>query len=225
MRSLATLLWVGIVALAPLTAIGADDVQTIVLIRHGEKPAAGLGQLSCRGLNRALALPKVIADRFGRPDAVFAPDPAQAKPDHILSYDYVRPLATVEPTAIAFGLPVNTPFGYADTKRLAAELERGKYRHAVLLVAWEHVELVKLARQLMAENGGDPRQVPDWAYRDYDGMFVLRIRRDANGSHALFERQQENLDGQPEQCPGTAPQAQAASSAAASGEFSGSTPR
>lgn len=33
---------------------------TIVIIRHGEKPSAGLGQLSCQGLNRALALPQVL---------------------------------------------------------------------------------------------------------------------------------------------------------------------
>ena len=28
-------------------------VETIVFIRHAEKPEAGLGQLDCRGLNRA----------------------------------------------------------------------------------------------------------------------------------------------------------------------------
>ena len=54
--------------------------ETIVLIRHGEKPVEGLGQLNCQGLNRALALPFVIEKLFGKPDAVFAPDPAQSKP-------------------------------------------------------------------------------------------------------------------------------------------------
>ena len=29
--------------------------ETIVMLRHGEKPAGGLGQLSCKGLNRALS--------------------------------------------------------------------------------------------------------------------------------------------------------------------------
>jgi hypothetical protein len=61
--------------------------ETIVLVRHGEKPAEGLGQLNCQGLNRALALPVVIGKLFARPDA-----------------NYVRPLATIEPTAIAFAL-------------------------------------------------------------------------------------------------------------------------
>jgi hypothetical protein len=59
-----------------------DAVETIVLVRHGEKPDKGLGQLDCQGLNRALALPPVIAKTFGRPSAVFAPDPSQHREDY-----------------------------------------------------------------------------------------------------------------------------------------------
>ncbi|NNG64566.1 histidine phosphatase family protein, partial [Pseudomonas fragi] len=33
-----------------------DGVQTLVFMRHAEKPADGLGQLNCQGLNRAIAL-------------------------------------------------------------------------------------------------------------------------------------------------------------------------
>ncbi|HEX3993473.1 MAG TPA: hypothetical protein VHX39_20045, partial [Acetobacteraceae bacterium] len=92
-----------------MTAKAADvaKVETIALIRHGEKPPAGLGQLTCQGLNRALALPAVIRKVFRRPAAIFAPNPAEQKPDNGTLYDYVRPLATVEPTAIAFGLPIH----------------------------------------------------------------------------------------------------------------------
>jgi len=74
-----------------------DATQTLVFIRHGEKPDEGLGQLSCQGLNRALALPPVIAKSFGRPDYIYAPDPSVSKKDAGELYDYVRPLATVEP--------------------------------------------------------------------------------------------------------------------------------
>lgn len=35
----------------------AYSEQTLVFIRHGEKPNNDSGQLSCQGLNRALALP------------------------------------------------------------------------------------------------------------------------------------------------------------------------
>jgi hypothetical protein len=41
--------------------------ETIVFVRDGEKPAQGYGQLDCQGLNRALALPAVIAAKFGKP--------------------------------------------------------------------------------------------------------------------------------------------------------------
>lgn len=77
--------------------------------RHGEKPLQGLGQLECRGLNRALALPTVIQKSFGKPDAIFAPNPSDQRQDEgEQHYDYVRQLTTIEPTAIAFGMP-STP--------------------------------------------------------------------------------------------------------------------
>ena len=82
-------------------------VETIVFIRHGEKPEGGFGQLNCQGLNRALALAPIIAKSFGRPDAIFAPNPSHPKEDAGRLYDYIRPLATIEPTAIWFGLSVD----------------------------------------------------------------------------------------------------------------------
>ncbi|MBS0194400.1 MAG: hypothetical protein JSR34_09145 [Proteobacteria bacterium] len=189
------------VSMPAASAAPAPETQTVVFVRHGEKPADGLGQLSCQGLNRALALPKVIAAQFGKPDAVFAPDPGQAKLDHHRSYDYVRPLATIEPTAIRFGLPVQAHIGYADTAALLAALDQPAYRKALVLVAWEHVELVQAARALMTAHGGDAKQVPDWAYDDFDGIYVVRITRGADGAHASFQRQREHLDGQSTQCP------------------------
>ena len=72
----------GLVLVAsPVISAELPVTETIVLVRHGEKPAEGLGQLNCQGLNRALALPVVIGKLFGRLDAIFAPDPAQSKED------------------------------------------------------------------------------------------------------------------------------------------------
>src|SRR3974390_2556850 len=48
-------------------------IETVVLIRHGEKPVNGLGLLTCKGLNRALLLPDFFAANFNRPDHIFAP--------------------------------------------------------------------------------------------------------------------------------------------------------
>ena len=98
-------------------------VETIVFIRHGEKPEGGFGQLNCQGLNRALALAPIIAKYFGRPDAIFAPNPSHLKEDAGRLYDYVRPLATIEPTAIWFGLPVDVSLDFQDKEGLQAALE------------------------------------------------------------------------------------------------------
>src|ERR1035441_5817659 len=76
------------------TNASGQSVETIVCIRHGEKPRGSLGQLSCRGLNRALALPKVLFAKYGSPQFVFACNPTQK----VKGYFYVRPLATIEPT-------------------------------------------------------------------------------------------------------------------------------
>ena len=182
------------------TAIAAPvaATETIVLIRHGEKPAGGLGQLDCQGLNRALALPAVIQRAFGRPAAIFAPDPADPKIDSGKSYDYIRPLATIEPTAIALGMPVDTSIGVADWQKLSQTLQTAPYRNALVLVAWEHSDIVKLARALMAQHGGSASDVPDWDYRDFDSIYVIRIAADGGIG---FERRHEGLNGEPAACP------------------------
>ncbi len=172
--------------------------ERIVFVRHGEKPPGGLGQLNCRGLNRALALPAFIAAHFGKPDAIFAPNPAEQKKDDGKLYDYVRPLITIEPSAIVFGLPVDAEIGFADVKRLQAALEAPKYRHALVVVAWEHRLIDVVVRNLLAAHGGDPSLAPTWADDDFDGVDVVTI--DAN-AHAAFARLAEGLDGQPEACP------------------------
>ena len=207
MRVVSTAVTAGLLMLAPFappTSAAEKDVQTIVFMRHGEKPEAGLGQLSCQGLNRSLALPSVLSRLFGKPAAVFAPDPSKRKDDSGTSYDYIRPLATIEPTAIAFGMPVDTSFGYEDIEDLKAELKKPAYAGKLIFVAWEHKQIVDLARQLMSENGGDEKAVPKWHGKDFDSLYVLRIGGGKAGSAATFEKMAEGLDGLSEVCPNPA---------------------
>ena len=194
-------LGLGLVA-SPAARAELPVTETIVLIRHGEKPADGLGQLNCQGLNRALALPVVIEKLFGRPDAIFAPDPAQSKDDHGRPYNYVRPLATIEPTAIVFGLPVDANIGFSDLDALRHKLESSDYRSAVVVVAWEHHEIEKLARQLVAAHGGNPASVPDWQDEDFDSIYVVKLTQTGAGTEVAFEQRREGLDGEPTACPG-----------------------
>ncbi len=174
--------------------------ETIIFVRHGEKPAEGLGQLSCRGLNRAVALPGALAS-FGKPAAIFAPNPADRKLDHGKAYDYVRPLATIEPTAIALGMPVDTRFGVSGLEGLRRSLTRPAYREATVLVGWEHKQIVILARRLLETHGGDPKTVPPWRDDDFDSIYVVTLDGGGARPASALSIGHEGLDGLPEQCP------------------------
>src|SRR5205807_472926 len=106
--------------------------QTIVFLRHGDKPSTGLGQLTCRGFNRALALPTVLTGKFGTPDRLYAPDPAVKITDPGGSFYYVRPLATIEPLAIKLGMPINTKYGYNAIAALQSALISTGYANATI---------------------------------------------------------------------------------------------
>ena len=54
------------------SAMGQVKSRPSCVLRHGEKPLLGLGQLTCKGLNRALALPQVLLAKFGKPSFIFA---------------------------------------------------------------------------------------------------------------------------------------------------------
>jgi hypothetical protein len=168
---------------------------------HGEKPAQGLGQLDCQGFNRALALPAAIQEAFGKPDAIFAPNPADRKKDQGEEYGYIRPLATVEPAAIAFGLPVNAQIGYDDTTGLTKALEDRALRDATVLVGWEHKIIVDVARELLSAHGGDPADVPKWKGNDFDSIYVVKIDWSGPKPTATFAKSSEGLNGRPEACP------------------------
>ena len=187
---------------APATWAADPTTQTIVLLRHGEKPAAGLGQLDCQGLNRALALPAVLSRRFGRPAAICAPNPAPKVRDEGGVFDYVRPLATIEPTAIALGLPVDASVGFTDVDGLQQRLGEPHLRGALVFVAWEHVRIVTIVRSLLARHNGDAAAVPEWRDNDFDSIYVVRIARTGERTSASFEHTHEGLNNQPRQCPG-----------------------
>jgi hypothetical protein len=191
------------------TPAAANSLETLVFVRHGEKPAAGLGQLNCKGLNRALALPAVIAAKYGKPDAIYAPDPGELKDDGGKPYNYVRPLATIEPTAIQFGLPVATPYGYSQIGKLSDTLVDPKWRGRTVVVAWEHREIEELVRQIMVAHGGNAADVPKWKSADFDSIYVLRIDWSSATPRVHFAREHEGLDGRSDDCPcATLPAAQ-----------------
>lgn len=169
-------------------------VETIVCIRHGEKPHGGLGQLNLQGLNRSLALPDVLLKKYGTPQFIFAPNPTQ-KVDGSPGYYYVRPLATIEPTAIRCGLPINTKFGYKEIKRLEAELAKPQYQNATVFIAWEHGLLDQFAKNMLKDNGDNAKKVPGWGEDEYDMIFVFKITRENGQEKFSFAIDHEGLNG------------------------------
>jgi hypothetical protein len=174
--------------------------ETIVVLRHGEKAIDGLGQLNCTGLNRSLALPKVLIGRFGRAHAIFSPSPAYQMKESALSgksyYSYVRPLATIEPTAIQLGLPVDTQLPFKDIAGLQDAVTAPAYANSTIFIAWEHKYAYDFARQMLHAYGLDRSQVPPWPSDDFDTMYVFHIIRAAGAAPTMtFAVQQEGLSG------------------------------
>jgi hypothetical protein len=180
-------------------ANSAPTIETLVCVRHGEKPKGGLGQLTCRGLNRALALPDVLLKKFGKPDFIFAPNPTQ-KVDKA-QYYYVRPLVTIEPTAIRCEMPINTQFGYKEIDHLEAEFGKPEYKSALIFVAWEHGFLDTFVKNMVAHHGQDPKKVPAWPGADYDSIFIVKITHYADHDSLAFSIDHEGLDNLSDTCP------------------------
>jgi len=195
--SLLPLLLLLVAALSSGQSTRADT--TLVMFRHGEKPALGLGQLSCQGLNRALALPDVLFAKFGPPQGLYAPNPMVMTVDKGHAYDYIRPLATIEPTAVRAGLPVDLRWGLKSVKALARELSAPHHDGQTLFVAWEHNLLVQVARRVAVRRGGDASAIPDWDDADFDSLYVLTLP--AKGK-PVFRIEHEGLDGQSTRCAG-----------------------
>jgi hypothetical protein len=174
--------------------------QTLVFFRHGEKPAGGFGQITCQGLQRALALPPVLINRFGTPDYLFAPNPSPRIGDPAGTFHYVRPLATIEPTAIRLGMPVNAEYGWNEIDALQTELLSGTYASSLIFISWEHAKLVEVVQNIMdAFDSGVT--VPAWTSGDYDSFYIVRLTGSGGQVTAQFERDFQGLNNLPTQCP------------------------
>ena len=116
-------------------------------------------------------------------------------------YSYVRPLATIEPSAIAFGLPVNAQIKFEDVAGLQGALLRPEYEGTLVVVAWEHREIVAVARGIARAFRFDAGKIPEWGGGDFDSVYVVRITRDGAGPRMGFEVEKEGLDGRSGVCP------------------------
>ena len=87
----------------------------------------------------------------------------------------MRPLLTIGPTAIRFGVPINTQLPYNDPGLLADTLLAPEYRSATIYVAWEHLSIVEFT-EILLTRFRNASSVPAWDNDDYDKVFVFTVR-------------------------------------------------
>jgi hypothetical protein len=182
----------------------ADGTQTLVFLRHAEKPEGGLGQLNCQGLNRAIDLATLLPEKFGKADYVFAANPTRNVEEGELdnSYSYIRPLMTISPSAIKLGLPVNIEFSANDTSDLADELLDDKYHNSVIYTAWSHGYLPELINKVAGDALGKKQKITeDWESNDFDSLYVLTLTWHNGKASLESHTYKQGLDNGRETCP------------------------
>jgi len=185
-----------ILFLASTSVAATNNIEKIIVIRHGEKPITDLGQLSCAGLNRSLILPNYFHSHFQKPNYIFAPNPSILN----AGFSYVRALATIEPTAISFGMPVSTQIGYDRPEDLAKTLLEDKYHRSTIIVAWEHKNIIKLANILFKQFNANLIS-PTWSNNNYNMVFVFTINWNTKPVSLDFKVTSENLKNINKVCP------------------------
>ncbi len=200
-----------------ITPAGTNTNETVYMIRHAEAHPKSWweeGNYVAAGQWRALDLPNALRGKIN-PDQVYSIDPAQVIPSKDTAagntaWSYVRPSLTVEPYAIATGLPFNlaASFDMIDqnppqlaTAASAFFFNGGKFSNQTLLVAWEHDHIPPTINALLASYHGSGKLAPDWPDDDYDTIWTVKL--DAVGDVTVDNAQCEGI--QSAKLPSTAP--------------------
>ncbi len=148
-------------SLAPALRVAPKaPVLRIIIIRHGEKPEEG-DNLSCAGLNRALALPAVLNQLMPTPpDYTYVP--LIGTDDQNTST--ARMFQTVTPYAVQYNLVINSDYDVDNTKGIAKEL---RHLRGTALVVWEHESIPEIAKKLGIKG---PLEWPD---ADFDSIWII----------------------------------------------------
>lgn len=157
----------------PAAKSGALKNAVILIIRHAEKPASGSG-LSADGENRA----RLYADYFKNFTVAGQP----LKPDYLFaaadSKRSCRSRLTLEPTAKALGLTVDTRFKNEAFQALAETIQT-KPPGRTILIAWHHGKIPALVRALGADSKSIMPQ-GKWPDDVYNWLIELRYAQDGH---------------------------------------------
>jgi hypothetical protein len=151
--------------------------NTVLLIRHSEKPETGIG-LTSQGQARAQLYAKYFQP-FQEEGLSILVDSLFAGADSASS---IRPRLTLEPLSKASGLPLHQKIGTKDSEVLVHELKTEPHgKHP--LIAWRHGEIPAL----LAAFGAAPEKIlPNGKWPDdvYDWVILLNIGPDGQLSSA-----------------------------------------
>jgi hypothetical protein len=188
------LLFCGFLALAIPAAIFAKPPQdgkssaltnaVILIIRHAEKPDTG-HDLSAAGDARARAYVNYFEN--------FTTDGQPLKLDHLFattdSPNSHRPILTIEPTAKALGLKIDSRFSDGQFLQLAQELQSHP-PGTNILICWHHGQIPQLLRAL----GADPKKLlPKGKWPDDEFDWLIQLRYDGSGHLVESKLINENL--------------------------------
>jgi hypothetical protein len=164
-------------AFSSINVTEAGKKLRVVIIRHGEKPTDKEAyNLSCKGMNRALQLPNVLYQKFGKPDFVYVPSlTCDTFTDH------ARMFQTVSPFAIQYDLTINSKFGENAHKKLAEDILQ---KEGTVLLVWEHSAIQHIARKLGVKNA------QPWPDNDFDGIWII----DFTSGTPLWTCDQEGIE-------------------------------
>ncbi len=197
----------------------ANTNETFYIIRHAEAHPVGNwddGNYICAGQWRALDLTNALHGKIS-PQQVYSIDPAQVIPGSVSAsgnsdWSYVRPALSVEPYAIANGLPFSLAAGFElqaqNPPQLATQASDffftgGKFSTQTVLLAWEHAHIPTTVNALIASyypNGGAPT-TPAWGEGDYDSIWTVAL--DAQGNITVNNNMCEGIPSAslPATCP------------------------
>ena len=150
----------------------------IIILRHAEKPDKG-DNLSCEGMNRALALPDVLYSKFKLPDYIFVPSINTGK-----TTGTARMYQTVVPFAVKYNLKIDTKFDVGKEKALCQSILK---KSGTVLVVWEHNNIPAIAQEL-GVTGGDKKL--KWKGSDFDSIWIITFK---NGK-AELTTDKENIN-------------------------------
>jgi hypothetical protein len=189
-----TLLFCGLLAVGIATAVlagppkagksGGLNNAVILIIRHGEKPAAG-DQLSAAGEARAQAYVNFFKN--------FTLDGQPLKLNYLFaaadSNESQRARLTIEPTSKMLGRAIDSQFEDGQFQKLADEI-RAKPHGQNILICWHHGEIPQLVRAL----GADPaRLFPKAKWPDEVFNWLVELRYDSNGHLTKASRGSEQF--------------------------------